>query len=120
MSETADLFYEIKKIQTKIENIDNKLSLTLATNKEVIKFIEDVFKKSSALSEVYLNTDGENGVTKLADKLKKQKSHVSGYLKRLHELGLLDKFIHNGEVIYQKNQYEKIFQISNTILKNGK
>ncbi|MBD3338378.1 MAG: hypothetical protein GF353_04685 [Candidatus Lokiarchaeota archaeon] len=120
MPETPDLYYEIKKIQAKIDNIDNKLSLSLASNKEAISFIESIFKKSKALSKAYLNVDGKSNVSLLAEKIGKKQSNVTNYLKRLHEIGLIDKSIQNGEVIYQKNQYEKIFRISDIILKNDK
>ena len=111
MPETPDLYYEIKKIQARVDNIDNELSLTLASNKDAICFIENIFAKSKVLAQVYLRVDGKSNVSELAKKLGKNQPDVSDYLNKLHRYGLIDKDVKGG-VLYQKNQYEKIFNIS--------
>jgi len=105
---------DIREIKWHQEAIDSSMELLIKAHGEQIeKEIMDFFGKSKRRVEIYLECNGNNSVTAIANKLQMKQPNVSAELTKLKEEGLIKiKKMTDEGYIYQKSKVDKILRIS--------
>jgi DNA-binding MarR family transcriptional regulator len=105
---------DIREIKWHQEAIDSSMELLIKAHGEQIeKEIMEFFGGSKRRAEIYLECDGKNSVTTIANKLQMKQPNVSTEVTKLKEEGLIKiKKTTDEGYIYQKTKVDKILRIS--------
>lgn len=119
MPESDELYNRILNLERQVENIDAKLSISIASDPRILEAALDLFnRRKRSLLPLYLAVDGRMNVSEIAEHVEKDVGNTSRYLKELHERGFIDLIDKaRGSAIYKKNQFEKILRLSEKLEK---
>jgi len=122
VSETTEMFNEIKKIRFRMDALDSGQEMIVRANKStLLEELMPEFKKSGQKSKVLLAVNNERTLKQIADAVNMKAPNVTPQITWLRENGLVEinKALSGSSSIYRKTRAERILGITKQLKKMG-